>query len=197
MAERPSTLTQPLTRAQITEMIGGNPRLVRWFEGVVRDVTEVLANAAYANSSAAEAAQVTADAARIVADEALALVEDSAQGADTAIALAQSGLSEIGRLWAALATAGGGGGNSVAVPVDFGASFTDKAQAVVTGQAWVAAGSEIVAHLLTPAGADPDEMRLLDMRTVISDIVPGDGFTVTVYSETEAQGSYTVACIGV
>lgn len=91
----------------------------------------------------------------------------------------------------------GGGGNSVAVSVDFGASFTDKAQTVVTGQAWVATGSEIVAQVLTTSGTDPDEMRLLDMRVVISDIVAGNGFTVTVYSETEARGVYTVACIGV
>lgn len=81
--------------------------------------------------------------------------------------------------------------------VDFGASFTDKAQTVVTGQEWVEAASEIVGQVLTPASTDPDEMRLLDMRVVISDIVPGDGFTVTVYSETEARGVYTVACIGV
>lgn len=112
MADRPATLTQPLTRAQITEMAGGNPRLVRWFEGVVRDVTDVLANAAYANSAAAEAAQVTADAARIVADEAVALVDDAAQGADTAQALAQAGLAEVDRLWAAVAAGGGGGGSS-------------------------------------------------------------------------------------
>lgn len=91
----------------------------------------------------------------------------------------------------------GGGGNSVSVAMDFGAVFTDKAQTVVTGQTWVASGSEIVGQILTPGGTDPDEMRLLDMRVVISDIVAGDGFTVTIYSETEAKGSYTVACIGV
>lgn len=91
----------------------------------------------------------------------------------------------------------GGGGNSVAVAMNFGAAFTDKAQTVVTGQSWVAVGSEIVGQILTPSGTDPDEMRLLDMRVVISDIVAGDGFTVTIYSETEAKGSYTVACIGV
>ena len=92
---------------------------------------------------------------------------------------------------------GGGGGNSVTVACDFGASFTDKAQAVVTGQAWVAAGSEIVASVLTPSGVDPDEIRLLDLRPVISDLVPGTGFTVTLYSETEAKGTYNVMCVGV
>lgn len=89
------------------------------------------------------------------------------------------------------------GGNSVAVTCDFGASFTDKAQTVVTGQTWVTASSEITAQVLTPSGTDPDEIRLLDLRPVISDLVAGTGFTVTLYSEPEAKGSYTVMCIGV
>lgn len=92
---------------------------------------------------------------------------------------------------------GGGSGNSVSASVDFGASFTDSARTVVTGQAWVEADSDIVGQVLTPSGTDPDEMRLLDMRVVISDIVAGVGFTVTVYCEAEAKGTYTVACIGV
>ena len=92
---------------------------------------------------------------------------------------------------------GGGGGNSVAVTLDFGASFTDKAQTIVTGQTWVGAASEIVPSVLVPAGVDPDEIRLLDFKVYISDLVAGDGFTVTLYSETEAKGTYTVMCIGV
>lgn len=91
----------------------------------------------------------------------------------------------------------GGGGNSVTVTCDFGASFTDKAQTVVTGQTWVTANSEIVAHVKTPSGVDPDEVRLLDMRPVISDLVAGTGFTVTLYSEPEAKGTYSVMCVGV
>lgn len=93
--------------------------------------------------------------------------------------------------------ASGGGGNSVSVTCDFGASFTDKAQTVVTGQAWVASDSEIVAQVKTPSGVDPDEVRLLDLRPVISDLVAGDGFTVTLYSEPEAKGTYDVMCVGV
>lgn len=91
----------------------------------------------------------------------------------------------------------GGGGNAVAVTVAFGAGFTDKAQTVVTGQAWVEADSKIVASVLCPAGSDPDEMYLLNLRPTISDLVAGDGFTVTVYSEPQASGNYTVNCIGV
>lgn len=89
------------------------------------------------------------------------------------------------------------GGNSVTATLAFGASFTDKAQTVVTGQTWVTAASEIVAQVLTPAGTDPDEMRLLDFVVVISDLVAGTGFTATLYSEPEAKGDYSVMCIGV
>lgn len=91
----------------------------------------------------------------------------------------------------------GGGGNSVTVTCNFGASFTDKAQTVVTGQAWVTANSEISAQVLTPSGVDPDEIRLLDLRPVVSDLVAGVGFTVTLYSAPEAKGSYNVMCIGI
>lgn len=90
-----------------------------------------------------------------------------------------------------------GGGNAVAVSLAFGASFTDKAQTVVTGQAWVAADSKITAQVLAPSGIDPDEMYLLNLRPVISDLVAGVGFTVTLYTEAEARGTYTVNCIGV
>lgn len=106
MADRPATLTQPLTRAQITEMIGANPRAVRWFESLVRDITDVLAGAAFANGTAAETAQVTADAARIVADEALELAEaqDLAQQLVGQVNELRDGLSELSRRLDALMT---------------------------------------------------------------------------------------------
>ena len=87
--------------------------------------------------------------------------------------------------------------NSVTVTCNFGGSFSDKSQSVVTGQTWVTAGSEISATVLTPSGVDPDEMYLLDIKPVISDLVPGVGFTVTLYSQPEATGSYDVMCIGI
>lgn len=90
----------------------------------------------------------------------------------------------------------GGGGNSVTATVAFGASFTDKAQTVVTGESWVTLTSNIIPQVLTPSGTDPDEMRLLDFKPVISDLVAGDGFTITLYSEPEAKGDYSVMCIG-
>ena len=85
---------------------------------------------------------------------------------------------------------------SIRATVDFGAGWSDKAQTVVTGQTWVTANSELTAQVLTPSGTDPDEMYLLGMRVEISDIVAGDGFTVTVYSEAEASGTYTVMVVG-
>jgi hypothetical protein len=94
-------------------------------------------------------------------------------------------------------TPSGGGGNSTTQTVDFGSSFTDKAQVVVTGQSWVTTTSEIVAHMKTPSTVDPDEIRLLDFEIVISDLVNGVGFTITVYSEPEATGTYEIMCIGV
>lgn len=100
-------------------------------------------------------------------------------------------------LYDKIETISGGGGDSVTSVLAFGVSFTDKAQTVVTGQAWVTANSEIVAQVLTPSGVDPDEIRLLDFKPVISDLVAGDGFTVTLYSEPEAKGDYSVMCIGV
>jgi len=85
----------------------------------------------------------------------------------------------------------------VSVTLDFGASFTDKTQTVVTGQTWVTLSSVITPTVMCPLSIDPDEIRLLDMRPVISDLVAGVGFTVTLYSEPEARGTYTVSCVGV
>ncbi len=103
---------------------------------------------------------------------------------------------DTGSAWVALGGSSGGG-NSVTTTVAFGASFTDKAQTVVTGQAWVTTSSEIVAQIKTPSGTDPDEMRLLGMRVEVSDLVAATGFTVTAYSEAEARGDYDIMCVGV
>jgi hypothetical protein len=101
-----------------------------------------------------------------------------------------------GRLTAA-SNGSGGGGEKVIASVDFGASFTDKASIIVTGETWVTSSSVIVPSVLTPSGVDTDEMYLLDIKPVISDIVNGDGFTVTLYSQPEAKGTYSVMCVGI
>jgi hypothetical protein len=90
---------------------------------------------------------------------------------------------------------GSGGGNGVAATVDFGASFTHFAQIVVTGQAWVTAASDIVATPLATAGG-AEETALLAFSPVISDLVDGVGFTLSVYTPIEAKGTYTFSCIG-
>lgn len=95
------------------------------------------------------------------------------------------------------ASGGGGGGNSVTTIVSFGASFTDSASTVVTGQSWVTTGSEITAQVVCDSGVDPLEVALLDFKIVISDLVVGVGFTVTLYSMPQAKGDYSVMCIGV
>ena len=61
----------------------------------------------------------------------------------------------------------------------------------------VVTGATYSSAVLCPAAVDPDEMYLLNLRPTISDLVAGDGFTVTVYSEPQASGNYTVNCIGV
>jgi hypothetical protein len=85
----------------------------------------------------------------------------------------------------------------VLASVDFGASFTDKASIIVTGETWVTSSSVIVPSVLTPSGVDTDEMYLLDIKPVVSDIVNGAGFTVTLYSQPEAKGTYSVMCVGI
>jgi hypothetical protein len=92
---------------------------------------------------------------------------------------------------------GGGSGNSITTIVSFGASFTDSASTVVTGQSWVAVGSEITAQVVCDSGVDPLEIALLDFKIVISNLVAGVGFTVTLYSMPQARGDYSVMCIGV
>lgn len=96
-----------------------------------------------------------------------------------------------------IAATSSGSGNSVTSTLSFGANFTDKATTVVTGQAWVGASSCIIPQVLTPSGTDPDEMYLLDLEPTISDLVAGVGFTITLYSQAEARGDYSVMCIGV
>jgi hypothetical protein len=92
---------------------------------------------------------------------------------------------------------GAGTAVSTTQTVDFGSTFTDKAELVVTGQSWVTVNSEIVPQIKVPSGVDADEIRLLELKPEISNLVNGTGFTLTVYSEPEATGTYDVMCIGV
>lgn len=89
-----------------------------------------------------------------------------------------------------------GGVNQTIVTCSFGVSFTDKAQTVVTGITWADKAKALSALVITPDGVDPDEMYLLDIEPVVSDVVSGTGFTVTLYSQPEAKGDYDVLILG-
>lgn len=95
-----------------------------------------------------------------------------------------------------LDTTGGGGGSGVGVrvTVDFGSSFTDRATAVVTGLASILTTSNISVGILVPSGVDPDEIRLLNFKPIISSIINATGFTLDVFTETEAKGTYDFMC---
>lgn len=87
-----------------------------------------------------------------------------------------------------------GAPNAVQVVVDFGSSFTHFSQTVVTGEAWVTVSSVITASL---TNTNPVEASLFQFSLVVSDLVAGDGFTLSVYTPVEAKGTYTFNCIGV
>lgn len=93
-----------------------------------------------------------------------------------------------------LEAAPAGSVNTLEVTVDFGASFTHFAQTVVTGETWVEGTSKIVAMV---TGSSPEEQALMQFSATVSDLVVGDGFTLSVYTPIEAKGTYTFACIGV
>jgi hypothetical protein len=60
----------------------------------------------------------------------------------------------------------------------------------------VAAGSEIVATVLAAAGT-VEECALMQFSAVVNTLVAGTGFTLSVYTPTEAKGTYTFSCVGV
>ena len=94
-----------------------------------------------------------------------------------------------------LPLADGGAINALAVVVDFGASFNQWAQTVVTGQDWVTADSKII-PTIRPAAGKEMETVLFNFRPVISNVVAGVGFTLSVFTDVRAKGQYTFDCIG-
>ena len=95
-----------------------------------------------------------------------------------------------------VSTATTGSANSVVVNVDFGSSFNHWAQTVVTGETWIVAKSRITVTPLGTVAGDEVEIPLLSFQPVISDIVVGDGFTLSVYTPVEAKGTYSFSCVG-
>ena len=85
---------------------------------------------------------------------------------------------------------------TVAVTVNFGSTFTHFAQTVVTGQAWVSSSTSILTTPLAASG-QVEETALMSFQPVVSGLVVGDGFTLSVYTPIEAKGTYTFTCVGV
>lgn len=90
----------------------------------------------------------------------------------------------------------GSGGNGVVATVDFGSSFTSYATVTVVGQTWVAAGSKITVTPKADTGTEV-EVALMAFSCVVSDLVAGVGFTLNVFTDVEAKGTYTFSCVGV
>lgn len=72
------------------------------------------------------------------------------------------------------------------------------AQVVVTGQAWVSAGSIIVVSIAggTANHPDPDEPAVEDIVVTVGNLVVGVGFTISAYAPNGTWGSYFVNAIG-
>jgi hypothetical protein len=99
------------------------------------------------------------------------------------------------------AVSAGGSGNTLSATVDFGASGSNHVKTVVTGQAWVGAGSIIVCSPTGFATADrPDgaeDAAIEGLTVAISERVAGTGFTLnTTPNSGNAIGKFLIHCTG-
>ncbi len=76
------------------------------------------------------------------------------------------------------------------VTIDFGSSFSQLATATVTGLTWVTTAAKLAVSPVT-SGTNAIEIAILSFQPVISDIVDGVGFTLTVFCAAKAKGQYT------
>ena len=81
--------------------------------------------------------------------------------------------------------------------LDFGATPTDEASVVVTGQTAIAATSHVEAFFMQEATADNGVDEHAEAAAlcplVVSDIVPGTGFTIRAHPiAAEGMGQFTV-----
>lgn len=93
-------------------------------------------------------------------------------------------------------TSGGGNSVEVSMAITSDGSFFSTA---VTGQTWVASGSEIVCAPFgtTADGLTPEAVTIGALDFSVSDKVAGDGFTLNVYSPNGLEGTVRAHCIGV
>jgi len=91
-----------------------------------------------------------------------------------------------------------GSGNGVTVTVDF-STGADLVRKVVTGQTWVAAGSEIVATISSgPSTRSAEEGIVEGLVCAVENLVVGDGFDLVVHSPNgKAYGQFNIFCVGV
>jgi hypothetical protein len=95
-------------------------------------------------------------------------------------------------------TASSAPGTTNSTTVDVTTSGDSFASTVVTGQTWVASGSEIVATLMDhPSGTSAEEAIAEGVTVGVGAIVAGTGFTVYLKSPNGGIGPYRVAIVGV
>lgn len=89
------------------------------------------------------------------------------------------------------------GGNSVEVSLSLSGG-SGIFSTTVTGQTWVASGSEIVCTPFgtTADGLTPEAVSIANLNVSVSDKVAGDGFTVNVYSPNGLEGTVRAHCLG-
>lgn len=95
MAERPAVTSRPFLRSELTQLLGGNTRLLRAFEALSADVADVLPGAVLGLSQRIDALQSGGDSAgvvRAVADEAMDAAEDAQADAIAALLRAAAAL---------------------------------------------------------------------------------------------------------
>jgi hypothetical protein len=197
------------TRDKLARVAGGDQEIILFLEDLAKGGTTSLSDGNYGditvvggqmeiNPGVVGLTEVSAQVlnrANQTGTQAIATVsglQPALDGLQAGVSTAQGGVNALTVVVAGKQAAMG----FVTVSPSFGATFSNKAQVVVTGQTWVTAGSKIIAQVVALSGTDPDEIFLLGFRTVISDLVAGVGFTLTLYSEPQARGSYTVNCIG-
>lgn len=129
------------------------------------------------------------------------LDEGSSQGQVTKLNCVGSTVScaKSGALGTITVTAGGGAGNFVETSVTFDSSGNGIGATVVTGQAWVTAGSNIICSVFNKGTVSNNTTEVYQMAaigSVVSARVVGTGFTISAYSPNGASGQFFFHCTG-
>ena len=95
------------------------------------------------------------------------------------------------------AASGGSGVTSGTSTVSFGATETNEAQLIVTGQTGISAGSKVIASIGTTATAnytanDHKYLGSIGVTVTTGDVIAGTGFTIFVRSYTKLKGDISI-----